>query len=58
MPQVFEAVHLKYFNAVPKISAVHLKIYPWLHKCSQSQKYTLSPILLEQEVEFAMFFFL
>ena len=28
----------KIFNFAPKISAVHLKIYTWLHKCSQSQK--------------------
>ena len=26
------------FNCAPKTSAVHLKIYIWSHKCSQSQK--------------------
>ena len=28
----------KFFNSAPKISAVHLEIYTWSHKCSQSQK--------------------
>ena len=28
----------KIFNSASKISAVHLKIYTWSHRCSQSQK--------------------
>ena len=33
----------KIFSCVPKILAVHLKIYIWLHKCSETQIQTLNP---------------